>query len=164
MRVSDWNNNVCCFRTFLIFLRLFFRIHWRSLSTFVRLDHRQSWSELHQILSDGMKSIVFNIDFRLYTFIVMVRILYLYYLTSIDFHIVVTPLIQGRQHDFQSGGPKHNLFLDDMIFLLKHWYLEKQFLTLFHLWSLKVYTKSCFHKLTARSGWLNSPLSAVHRG
>ena len=33
-------------------------------------------------------------------------------------------------------------------------YLEKQILTLFHLWSLKFYTKSCFHKLTARSGWL----------
>ena len=28
---------------------------------------------------------------------------------------------QGRQHDFQSGGPKHNLFLDLIIFLLKRY-------------------------------------------
>ena len=27
--------------------------------------------------------------------------------------------IQGRQHDFQSGGPKHSLFLDVIIFLSK---------------------------------------------
>ena len=43
-------------------------------------------------------------------------------------------------------------------------YLEKQFLTLFYLWLLKVYTKSCFSKLTAMSGWLNSRLLTVDHG
>ena len=33
--------------------------------------------------------------------------------------------IQGRQHDFKSGGPKHSLFLDVIIFLSKRWILGK---------------------------------------
>ena len=65
--------------------------------------------------------------------------------------------IQGRQHDFQSGGGAKT---QPILRCYNFW----QFLTVFHLWSLKAYTKSCFYKLTARSCWFKSPLLAVDHG
>ena len=71
----------------------------------------------------------------------------------------------GPATRFSKWGGQDTTYFEMLKFFFRNFrYLEKQFLTLFHLWSLKAYTNSCFYKLTARSGWFKSPLLAVHHG